>query len=38
MQKKLLFIEIQNVIHYLSLVVIVRANLSGNLMMVDRSL
>jgi len=36
--KKLLFIEIQNVIHYLSLVVIVRANLSGNLMMVDRSL
>lgn len=36
--QKLLFIEIQNVIHYLSLVVIVRANLSGNLMMVDRSL
>ena len=36
--EKLLFTEIQNVIHYLSLVVIVRANLSGNLMMVDRSL
>ena len=38
MQKKLLFIEIQDVMYYLSLVVIVRANLSGNLMMVDRSL